>query len=516
MMSLRPITLFVCLAAAAAPAAAQERLTLSEATTRALARNHSIRIEREGLRAADARELAAQGAYDMEFRLDASASWRRFPVTTLFSGAPDGDLAPTDSGIGTTASLSRLFRTGAQVTVFGSVDRHGTNDSFSLFDPAYSTSLGVELRQPLLRDRAIDPARAALHVTALDRSRSGAALARAVLETVAEVERAYWALVAARRDLEVRRGHLSRAEQQANDTRVRIEAKTVPVSDLAQPTAEVERRRGDLFAAQEIVARAERALKQLMLGDASDPLWTVELLPGDQPETTAVTVDLRAALSDAEKLRPELADQAAQLAQHAVGIKLAEDRLKPRLDLIAGYTARGLAGDANANAVPFGGLPVDVPSELDGGEPTSWWTLAKQRFPDARVGVSLEIPIGRRAARGQLGAATSGRVQAELELGRLEEAIAVEVRNAATAIETAAGRVQAARAGLAAAETQLRAEQDRFSVGATTNFFVLTRQNDLAAAQLAEIAALTDYRKALTDLGRATGTLLRDRNIHIN
>ena len=141
---------------------------------------------------------------------------------------------------------------------------------------------------------------------------------------------------------------------------------------------------------------------------------------------------------------------------------------------------------------------------------------AKDADVAKRVGISLEIPIGQRQARGQLGAATSGRLQAELALAKLEEEIAVEVRNAATAIETAAGRVQAARAGLVAAETQLRAEQDRFSVGATTNFFVLTRQDDLATAQLAEIAALTDYRKALTEFARATGTLLRDRNIHIN
>ena len=153
MTSHRLITLFVCLAAAA-PAAAQERLTLSEATTRALQRNHSIRIEREGMRAADARELAAQGEYDIQFRLDATASWRRLPITTLFSGAPEGDLAPTDTGIGTTASLSRLFKTGAVVTVFGSMDRDGTNNAFSLFDPAYSTSLGVELRQPLQIGRA--------------------------------------------------------------------------------------------------------------------------------------------------------------------------------------------------------------------------------------------------------------------------------------------------------------------------------------------------------------------------
>jgi HAE1 family hydrophobic/amphiphilic exporter-1 len=436
-------------------------------------------------------------------------------VTTIFSGAPEGDLAPSRSGLWSSASLTQLFKSGAVATFSSSVERDGTNNAFTLYDPAYLTSHGVELRQPLLRDRAIDPARAALHVTALDRTRSSAALARVVLDTVSEVERAYWTLVAARREVEVRRGNLTLAEQQAADTQVRIEARTVPASDLAQPVAEVERRRGDLFAAQENAARAERELKSLMLGARGDPLWTVEIVPTDVPAQTPVTIDLPGALERAGRQRPEFAESAAVLSQHAVAVKLAEDRLKPRLDLLAGYTAHGLAGGANARAMPFGGLPVERPESLDGALHTSLTNMWRQRFPDARVGVSLEVPIGQRSARGQLGVAISERRRAELTLAQLEERIAVEVRNAVTALETADGRVQAARAGLAAAETQLRAEQDRFSVGASTNFFVLTRQNDLAQAQLAEIAALADYRKAVTDLGRATGALLGDRNIHI-
>ncbi len=115
-------------------------------------------------------------------------------------------------------------------------------------------------------------------MTALDRERSGAALARQVLQTVSEVETAYWDLVAARRDLDVRRGSLALAEQQRADTQVRIDARTVPPSDLAQPTAEVERRRGDLLSAQEAVVRAERALtatdagrcRRSVLGDGAD------------------------------------------------------------------------------------------------------------------------------------------------------------------------------------------------------------------------------------------------------
>ena len=527
MTSHRLLWISVCLLAVAPGASAQgrpwldeaqdarSRLTLADATAKALARNHAIRIEREGTTAADARMLGARGEYDPQLRFDFTARHHKDPITSLFSGAPAGEVAPSQNSFGSTVSLSQLFKSGATASVFTSAAREGSNSAFTLFDPAYTTSLGVDLRQPLLRHRAIDPARAALRVTALDRERSGAALATQVLQTVSQVESAYWQLVAARRDLDVRRGNVTLAEQQRADTQVRIQGGTVAASDLAQPTAEVERRRGDLFAAQETVARAERALKQLILDDAADPLWTVEMMPTDAPDMPPAPVDVNSALADAARSRPELAEIAARMSQQDVNVTLAKDALKPSLDLVAGYTMRGLAGGANSRAVSFGGIPAQIPGSLSGGIGTSWSTLGTQKFPDASIGVSFDMPIGHHAALGELGAAEAVRRQAATTLAQTQQRIAVEVRNAATSIETAAGRLQAARAGLEAAQTQLRAEQDRFSVGLSTNFFVLTRQNDLALAQLAEIAALTDYRKATTELGRATGTLLRDRNITV-
>jgi len=64
-----------------------------------------------------------------------------------------------------------------------------------------------------------------------------------------------------------------------------------------------------------------------------------------------------------------------------------------------------------------------------------------------------------------------------------------------------------------AAEIQLAAEQDRYRAGQSTNFLVLTRQNDLSAAQLDEIAARTDFLTARTEVARATGSLAEDRGI---
>ncbi|MGH9748502.1 MAG: TolC family protein, partial [Candidatus Polarisedimenticolia bacterium] len=88
-----------------------------------------------------------------------------------------------------------------------------------------------------------------------------------------------------------------------------------------------------------------------------------------------------------------------------------------------------------------------------------------------------------------------------------------EVLDAAAALDTTGQRIDAARAGREAAEVQLSAERDRYAAGLSTNFLVLTRQNDLARARLDEIASLTDYRIARAGMDRATASLLETHRI---
>ena len=496
------------------PARAQGiELTLRAATERAMANNRDIQIVRESAEASEAQRTSALGAFDLQLRLDVEGHHHRDPITTLFSGAPPGEVAASQSDVTSTASVTQLFRTGAIATASASAARQTTDSVFTLFVPAYVTSLGVDFRQPLMRGRTVDAARNSLRVTALDRDRSAAALEQQVLDVVAAVEKAYWALVSARREVDVRRNSVTLADQQRADTDIRIQARTVAVADLAQPTAEVERRRGDLLAAQEAAARADRALKLLILGDPADPWWTQELVPSDGPEIPVTPVDLPRALSDATRHRPELTALAADVSTREAQVALAADSLRPQVDLVASYAARGLAGDRNPDTIAFPGVSPTLPEVLAGGAFTSLHTLVDSRFPNASLGVSVAVPIGRHAARGDLAAAEAQRRQAALRLAQMRDQISVDVRNAVTALETAASRIQAARASLAAANVQLTAEQERFAAGVSTNFFVLTRQTDLALAQLSEISALVDYRRALTDVGRATGTLLADRGI---
>jgi outer membrane protein TolC len=454
----------------------------------------------------------AEAAFDPVIRGDTRIRDFKLPAISLLSGAPAGELAPSSFGVSSSASYTQLFGSGLSLTASTAVSRDTTNNFFTLVSPAWFTTLGVEARMPLLQGRAIDPARRALQVSRATLNRSDAALRRTVAETVAAVEQAYWTVVAARRDTAIRESTMQLAERQREDARVRVEAQVIPESDLAQFTAEIERRRGDLFASREAAMRAELLLKALILESAASPLWGSTLALEDTPPPPFVAVDVAAALADAEN-RPELADLDARSALQAIDLAAAQDRLKPQLDLVGGYTMRGLAGSLSDDVRPFPGVPVEFPAALEGELWKSIENMARQRYPDFTAGVTFTIPIGQKAAHADIATAESAGRQIAAARERVRIQIAIEVRNAAAAVETAWQRIEAARATKAAAEVQLQAESDRLTAGATTPFFVLTRQNDLAAAEVAEAAAIAAYRRAQTELARARGTLLRDRAV---
>jgi outer membrane protein len=492
-----------------------EPLSLEEARAWALAKNGDIVVERESLVAARAGVLRAQAAYEPLLRGDVRLRDRTDPLNTILSGAPAGEAGPHTRSFQTSASLVRLLPTGASVSVSSSLVRDDTNGLLALLTPSWSSSLGAEVRQPLFQNRRIDPARRAIRIARVDRSRAETSLRRVAAETVAAVERAYWTLLAARRDVAIREATLRVAEKQREETRIRIQAGTQAESDLAQTTAEIERRRGDLVASTESRIRAENALRQLITLDPTDPLWDREVVPEDRPQPDRpASVDIPAAVARALDTRPELREMALRLDRQDVEIEWAKDRVRPQVDLLAAYLGRGLAGATNPDALTPFGPPPDLPF-LQGGLGRSLGTIGENRFRDASIGLAVSIPIGNGAARQELTIAQAFRRQTAHALEQARQRVALEVRNAAAALTSAAQRIEAARAAREAAEIQLQAEHDRFEGGTSSNFFVLTRQTELAAAQLAELVALTDYRKAETELARASGSLLAERAIEV-
>ncbi len=495
---------------------AEERpLTLEEAVLGALEKNEGILIEKESLASAQAAAAGAKGAYDPLLSLRGDYQRAIVPVNSAFSGAPAGEASPTAEAAGGAASLSQYVPTGGSVTLTAAASRETSNNAFVLLAPAYDTQIGIEARQPLLRDRATDTARTAIRVAALDRRRAAASLKGEINETLARVEQAYWTLVAARRDVAVQEEAVRLATEQLEETRIRVEKGAAPQNEIAQPRAELERRRGELFASHEAVSRAEIALKLLILADG-DPAWSESLAPSDDPDVKVEAVDVGEAMERALASRPELEASQAALERRSAESALARDAVRPALDLVASYTRYGLSGAANPAAAVVPGLPTGIPDGMGGEWGRSFGEWGEDRFHDARVGLEFRIPLGNRAAKGDAAVARSNERQAGADLSRARKEVRAEVLDAAAALETAGERIEATRSAREAAEVQLSSEIDRYAAGLSTNFLVLTRQNDLSRARLDEIAALTDYRKARSEMGRATGTLLTDRRIEID
>lgn len=485
---------------------ATRTLTLDEAIRLAVQKSEGLVIERESVASADEGVQSARGAYDPLLGLD--WAWVRSNEPVLGASSPADPIAPENESWGAGVGIEQRLPTGGVVLLHGRGARGTTESPFVRLSPGYSTRAGVELRQPLLRNLAIDESRLAVRVAKADRAGAGASLVRALNQTVAAIELSYWALAAHRLGVLVREEAVRLATEQLAETRERVASGTVAETELAQPRAELERRRADLFATREAVARAENRLKLQILDDADSAAWLGEIVPIDSVPAGVDPVDPAASITLALAQRPELAEAQAVLERRHAEAAFARNAVWPSLDAVVAYDRYGLAGDANP-AGPGGPLPPGI----DGDMGQSWETLGDGDYDATRVALVLGLPIRNRTARANAAIARNAERQADAELARMRKFIRTEVLDAAAALETAGQRIEATRTGRRAAEIQLSSEQDLYATGLSTNFLVLTRQNDLASARLEEISALTDYRMAHAELARATGTLAAERGI---
>ncbi len=511
------LSIVIMLVASGAFAQNAERpLALDEAIRFALEKNEDIFIARESAASSKALASGARGVYNPLFELQGFWRETKQPVNSAFSGAPAGEGAPTVESLDGSAMVSQYLPTGATLFARALSGRGETNGTYDLLSPAYQTRVGVELRQPLLRDFAMDAERVSIRVADAEDKRSAAELRVEVTDTVAEVERAYWDLAAARAAVRVGEEAVRLAEEQLAETQARVDAGAAPETEISQPRAELERRRGELLEVHEIASRADTALKLLMLSDGDTALWEASFVPEVDRDPEILTPDRGVEMERALASRPELEVARAVIERRAAERKFSHSATRPQLDAFVSYDRFGISGSGNPNATDAQGNPVVVPDTYDGDWGRSWSMLGDEDFDDVRAGLVFSFPLGNDAAQGADAAAKHAQRQAEAEMTFVRKSVRADVLNAIAALETAGQRIEAARAGSEAAEIQLSAERDRYDAGMSTNFLVLTRQNDLSSARLDEISANLDYRVARTELARATGSLLQQRGVAVD
>ena len=139
---------------------------------------------------------------------------------------------------------------------------------------------------------------------------------------------------------------------------------------------------------------------------------------------------------------------------------------------------------------------------IPGGYRDALHSIANADYPVWRVQLQMTYPLGQSADRAAHERARLELRQNRAQIRRIKLRIASEVTNAALRIESIRDRIAAATASRELAEEQLQAEESKFEVGLSTNFFVLQSHRDLATAQDAELRAILDYQRARIEFER--------------
>jgi outer membrane protein TolC len=474
-------------------------LTLDDAVKRALERNLDIAVERLNPQTFDWTLASLQRTYKPTLSSNfGMRSQSQFPRSQT-AGA---DMLVTDTFTGNNGITQNVKWGGGSFAVSFNNNRQEQSDLFATRNPAINTNLTAAYVQPLLRNFRIDGTRAALRITALNQQMSETSLRATIVRTVANTRNAYWDLVFAIQAAEVAEGSLTLANKLVEDNQARVEVGTLAPLDVVQAQAEQATRRQAVATTKAAVRTAEIVLKRLIVNGTEDPYWVSSIEPIDRPTYTTQAVDVEAALRRALATRTDLDQSRKQLQANDVSVSTLSDSRLPALDLTASYGVAGVGGPQFIRSSLGGTISQTIPS----GYSDALRILADQTAPTWNVAVTFSVPIGASSAEANLARAKVIQQQTIAEARQLELQIAAEVTNAALLVESNRERLQAAQAARELAERRLDAEQSRFEVGLSTNFFVVQAQRDLRDSQNAELRTLLDYRRAQVDFDRVQET----------
>jgi outer membrane protein len=468
-------------------------LTLEEAVRRAVENNPDLAIVRLGTEVESARVGESRSAFAPVFSTVLGRSSNVTPPSNSLLGDRGIDVNDLFSSTG----VRQRLRWGAGTwSVSWDTSRTTTNNPISSFDPSLQSGIQVAFSQPLLKDRRIDAARLQYVIARRNQESSELRFRESVVQTVAAVKQAYWALKANMANVTVQQRSLDIAQELARQNRLRVDAGQIPPLDLVQAEAEAAQRRENLIQANTAAEDAEDRLRRLIMDPGDASFWRVRLDPIEEPAGRLPFPDVDAAVAAAVSGRYDLARAGRELENARTNVEFLDNQRLPDVRLETSYRGSGLGGTQFVRA---GGFPGVITGTLNRSFANALGQAFSPDYPTWSFGVTVDYPLGRSYEEASLARADIERRQVEQRIASLRLQASETVRQAARHIQSTAERVDAARAGAMLAGQRFDAEQRRYEVGLSTTFLVTQAQRDLLQAEVNLLQTTLDYQSALVN-----------------
>ncbi|HVU15833.1 MAG TPA: TolC family protein [Candidatus Didemnitutus sp.] len=476
--------------APAAPAPAAPDLTLEQCIARALQHNFDLEAFRYDPEIAKAAIDIARDPFQPVLSVNASRSHSRtvYPDSAVIADPLLSPRTLSDTTLAN-ASVTEQFYSGTTVTVSSQLERSHLDPTIAAYNPAYDADLTLSIRQQLLRGFGTAVNKAQVNRARIGFDKANLDFKAHVLDVIQNTENAYFNVVFARDQLDVRKFSLNLADRLLSESRTRRE--TGVATDLDVSSAEVgvaNARRGVLLAEQSVGDTQEALLALIGQFELSAPLGAMHF---DEVGYTLPVV--ASSLEMAKSTQPDYLSAQAALEQARLDLQVAKDNTKPSLSV--------------GGAVGLNGTRDNAGSAFD--------DAANSRSNNWQLDVALTYPWGQVGDRARYRQANATLNQIQTRLRQLEQTIEVQVRSAVRAVETNAESVKISGQARELSEKQYELEKAKFDAGLSTSYLVLQAQNDLENAKVAEIQSRVSLRSAIVALHRIEGSSLQRYKISL-
>ncbi len=419
-------------------------------------------------------------------------------------------------------NIQQNFATGGSATLSYNNTFSDQNSYLNLFNPVTNAYLDLTFTQPLLQGFGIATNNRPIRVAKNNLRAADIVFKQQVIVTVQTVVQAYWLLVSANEDVEVKRKALALSQHLYSDNQKQVDVGSLAPIEIVRAEAEVASDQQALVTSQTTVLQQETILKNALSrnGLANPAVATAHIVATDhiripaQENLEPITALFQKALEN----RPELQQSRIQLENQKILLTGQRNLMLPTLSAFGDVRNTGLAGDPNTLPIPGTTAPYATNQNpfFVGGYGTVAGQIFSRNFPNYSVGLQLSIPLRNRNAQANYATAAVNLHQNELSVQRLINQIHVDVQNALITVGQARAQYSAAVKSRILQEQTLDAEQKKYAVGASTPFLVIQAQRDLANAGGTEVVAEATYIQARLQLDVATGRMLDIYNIEID
>jgi len=388
---------------------------------------------------------------------------------------PNTDLAGKTTSSGTTtthieAPITEGLPTGTTITL---TPKH---DFFTSNGTSRAYGWDATLTQPLLKGGGWDVNTASVRTARISEQVNILSLKATIMDTLTSVITDYRGYVQAIKALEISKQSLERGKELVAINRELIAAGRMAAVDMVQTEADVANREYNLLSSENSLDAARLALVKVLNLDKN-----TRITPTQSFAIEPIPFSLEQAKKLALANRPDYQSALLGLETAKINLMLAKNSTLWDLGLSATYgqnfTRDGGPGTTGNSDHWNAGLTLSIP----------FWDLATQQ-PYLINKIALQ--------------------QTEINLAKQRDDLEIEVQDAFRTTEMNLRQVKLAQLSRELSQKKYEIESEKLKAGRSTNFQLVSFQNDLVNAQNNELNSIISYLNALTTLERTVGTTL--------